>query len=127
MKLDSRTGEAETGVGTVLMVGVGMSALLLLTIVILFAQASVAASRAATAADLSALAAADAARGLRDGVPCEVASEVAGRHGARLTACLLQGEAEHIVQVATAVESTPILPPAEGRARAGPPSEPAGR
>lgn len=111
----------EEGAGTTLMAGVAMAALLLLSVVVLFAQASVAASRAATAADLSALAAADAARGLRDGEPCVLAAEVALRHGARLTGCISEGDAGHIVRVATEVDSVPALPPASGQARAGPP------
>lgn len=116
-----RSGRSEAGAGTALMAGVGVSALLLLMIVVLLAQASVAASRAATAADLSALAAADAARGLRDGSPCEVAANVARQHGALLTGCVIQGRAGDIVEVGTQVESVPVLPPAEGRAKAGPP------
>ncbi|KRF08231.1 hypothetical protein ASH00_00385 [Arthrobacter sp. Soil782] len=112
----------ETGSGTVLMTGVALAALLLLSVVVLFAQASVAASRAATAADLSALAGADAARGLRDGSPCAVAAEVASLQGARLTGCVIEGESGHIVRISTEVDSIPALPPASGRARAGPPS-----
>lgn len=113
--------DREAGAGTALMAGIAMAALLLLSVVVLFAQASVAASRAATAADLSALAAADAARGLRDGSPCAVATAVAEHHGARLTGCSVEGESGHIVQVSTEVDSIPALPPASGLARAGPP------
>lgn len=113
----------EAGAGTALMAGIAVAALLLLSVVILFAQASVAASRAATAADLAALAAADAARGLRNGSPCAVAAEVAAQQDAELVDCSIQGTSGHIVQVETAVESVPALPPAVGRARAGPPPE----
>lgn len=113
--------DREGGAGTTLMAGIAMTALLLLSVVVLFAQASVAASRAATAADLSALAAADAARGLRDGSPCVVAAEVALHHDARLTGCSIEGESGHIVKVHTEVDSIPALPSASGRARAGPP------
>lgn len=115
--------DREAGAGTALMAGIAVSALLLLSVVGLFVQASVAASRAATAADLSALAAADAARGLRDGSPCAVAAETALHHDARLTRCSIEGESGHIVQVHTEVDSIPALPPASGRARAGPPPE----
>lgn len=114
--------DKESGAGTALMTGVALAALLLLSVVVLFAQASVAASRAATAADLSALAGADAARGLRDGSPCAVAAEVASLQDARLTGCSIEGESGHIVQVSTEVDSMPALPPATGQARAGPPS-----
>ena len=112
----------EAGSGTVLMTGVALAALLLLSVVVLFAQASVAGSRAATAANLSALAGADAARGLRDGNPCAVAAEVASLQDARLTGCVIEGESGHIVRISTEVDSIPALPPASGRARAGPPS-----
>lgn len=120
------TSGRESGAGTALMAGIAMAALLLLSVVVLFAQASVSASRAATAADLSALAAADAARGLRDGNPCAVATEVAAHHGARLTACSIEGVSGHIVRVRTEVDSVPALPAAAGQARAGPPTAGAG-
>lgn len=50
-------------------------------------QAFVAHSTAQAAADLAALAAADAARGLATGDPCESAKEVAERNGATLRDC----------------------------------------
>ncbi|WP_309072045.1 Rv3654c family TadE-like protein [Arthrobacter sp.] len=111
----------ESGAGTTLMAGVALAALLLLAGIVLFVQGSVAASRAATAADLSALAAADAARGLRDGSPCMVAATVASHHGSRLTGCSLEGPSGHIVRVQTELDVSPVLPPATGQARAGPP------
>ena len=112
---------SESGAGTTLMTGIALAVLLLLGMVALFAQAAVAASRAATAADLSALAAADAARGLRDGSPCVVAAAVASHHATRLTGCVIGGASGHIVRVHTEVGFSPVLPPATGRARAGPP------
>jgi secretion/DNA translocation related TadE-like protein len=50
-------------------------------------QAFVAHSRAQSAADLAALAAADAVRGLATGEPCETAKEVAKRNGGHLKDC----------------------------------------
>lgn len=72
-------------------------------------------SRAATAADLAALAGADsmAAGG---GEPCAIAAEAASRNGAQLLQCELR-EWDLLVQVQ--VEASP-LPPATARARAGP-------
>lgn len=103
------------------MAGVALAALLLLAGVVLLAQVSVAASRAATAADLSALAAADAARGLRDGSPCAVAAAFVAHHEVRMTECAVEGPSGHIVRVHTELHVSPVLPPATGRARAGPP------
>ncbi len=104
-----------------MMAGLGMVMLLLIAAALLLMQASVAASRASTAADLSALAAADAARGLKDGDPCEVAAATAARHEVQLVDCIRTGPQGHIVEVHTSLESAPVLPAATGRARAGPP------
>lgn len=81
--------------------------------------------RAATAADLAALAGADAARGLSSGQPCTVAAAVAGRNGASLAGCALPSELSGTVDVRVAI---PIEGPfaflgsAEGLSRAGPPA-----
>lgn len=72
-------------------------------------------SRAATAADLAALAGADALAAAH-GPPCEVAAEAADRNGAVLTAC---EQRDWDVLVTVQVDSAP-LPPASARARAGP-------
>lgn len=113
-------GGADQGSGTVLVLGAGLVVLILSVAVLLMLQAGVAANRAATAADLSALAAADTLRGLRTGDPCTVAAEVATRNGAELASCTPES-ADQSVQVATEV-AVPLLPlPATGQARAGPP------
>lgn len=102
------------------MLGAVLLLLILCGAVLLLLQTTVAASRAATAADLAALAAADTVRELRTGDPCSVAGEVAVRNGAALTACLVSA-GDRSVQVETEV-SVPLLPfPATGLARAGPP------
>lgn len=81
--------------------------------------------RAATAADLAALAGADAARGLTSGQPCSVAADVAGRNGASLAGCALTSDLSGTVDVRVTI---PIEGPfaflgsAEGLSRAGPPS-----
>lgn len=72
-------------------------------------------SRAATAADLAALAGADALAAA-SGAPCEIAAEAAVRNDAVLISC---EQREWDVLVTVQVESAP-LPPASSQARAGP-------
>lgn len=114
-------GEAgEEGAGTVLAAALALALLLLTVLVLWLGQAAVSAGKAATAADLTALAAADAHRGLSTGVPCQVAAEVAARHNATLLDCKLLGGGS--VQVQVAIQTS--LPwPAQGQARAGPPPD----
>lgn len=110
----------EQGSGTVLAAGVAMAMLLLTVMVLGLGKATTAAARAATAADLSALAAADVHRGLAGGEACQVAAEVAAIHGALLVECIASGDLS--VQVTVTVETA--LPwPAEGRSRAGRPPD----
>lgn len=112
----------EGGAGTVVAAGLAMAMLLLLTGVLWLGQAAAAAGKAATAADLAALAAADVARGLTPGDPCQVAADLAIRLGASLTSCQVQGAQADTVQVEVIVRSG--LPwAAHGLARAGPPPE----
>lgn len=103
------------------MVGFALALLILVAGVVLLMQGAVSASRAATAADLSVLAAADAARGLREGEPCVLALEVAEKQGARLETCAAEGSTGDIYVVTTTVTAGGLLPPATGAARAGPP------
>ncbi|MEO6531817.1 MAG: Rv3654c family TadE-like protein [Specibacter sp.] len=110
----------EEGAGTVLAAALAMALLLLTVLVLGVGQAAVAAGKAATAADLAALAAADAYRGISTGVPCLVAADVAAVHGATLLECRLLGSGS--VQVKVAFQTS--LPwPAHGQARAGPPPD----
>lgn len=85
----------------------------------MLAQAAAMAHLAASAADLAALAGADAARGLRAGDPCVVASETVARHGASLLACTVSGG--EIVEVHAELLRGTVFGPATGRSRAGPP------
>ena len=64
------TENPEEGSGTVLAVGIIAALLILATVIIGFAGVSMANRRAAQAADLAALAAADALRGITPGDPC---------------------------------------------------------
>lgn len=111
----------EEGSGTVLALAI-IAALLVLTVVIVGLIGVVSANRrASAAADLSALAAADAYRGLTEGDPCTVAAELAERHGAHLESCTFPDRPETVeVMVAVPVAGPMgVLGPARVRARAG--------
>ena len=113
--------QPEEGSGTVLALTI-IAALLVLTVVIAGLIGVVSANRrASAAADLSALAAADAYRGLTEGDPCAVAADLAERHGAHLESCTFPDRPE-TVEVTVAVPVTGpmgMLGPARVRARAG--------
>ena len=112
---------SEEGSGTVLALTI-IAALLVLTVVIAGLIGVVSANRrASAAADLSALAAADAYRGLTEGDPCAVATELAERHGAHLESCTFPDRPETVeVTVAVPVAGPMgVLGPARVRARAG--------
>ena len=96
-----------------------MVVLLATAMMLLLAQSAVLASRAATAADLAALAGADALRGITDGEPCTVAAEVAARHGATIIGCV-EGPGQ-ILEVQTELQDRSVYGAATGNARAGPP------
>ncbi|WP_314658742.1 Rv3654c family TadE-like protein [uncultured Rothia sp.] len=111
----------EEGSGTVLALTI-IAALLVVTVVIAGLIGVVSANRrASAAADLSALAAADAYRGLTEGDPCAVAAVLAERHGAHLESCTFPDRAETVeVTVAVPVAGPMgLLGPARVRARAG--------
>jgi secretion/DNA translocation related TadE-like protein len=109
----------ERGAGTVLALGLGMLVIAAAVLTLLLAQSAAMAFRAAAAADLAALAAADAVRGITPGEPCAVAAAVARRNGARILSCL-EGPGS-TVQVRTELETRTPLGGATGLARAGPP------
>ena len=112
---------SEEGSGTVLALTI-IAALLVLTVVIAGLIGVVSANRrASAAADLSALAAADAYRGLTEGDPCAVAADLAERHGAQLESCTFPDRPETVeVTVAVPVAGPMrMLGPAKVRARAG--------
>ncbi|AJT43067.1 hypothetical protein UM93_11240 [Psychromicrobium lacuslunae] len=119
----------QRGSGTVLAIGLGIAAMVLICALSLLSQAVSGYQRAASAADLAALAAADAARGLSPGEPCQVADSVASRHGAVLNFCEVQGPMFDTVRVSASVQfSAPLsvfYQQVTVQARAGPPSQPA--
>lgn len=106
----------DRGAGTVVVVGMLASAVLVVTSAHALAATLVAHARAASAADAAALAAADTASGREPGTPCDNAARIAALHGAALTACLLDG------LVATVAAEVPApLVVVSARATAGPP------
>lgn len=115
------SGQREQGSSTVLVAGVAIAAIMLLIGISWLAQAALAGQRTRTAADLAALAAADAARGLSSGDPCGLAGRIAAEHGVELVSCRVLGQRQEIVEVYTALRLPGILGEATGRARAGPP------
>ncbi len=120
-KTASENQYPEAGSGTVLALAI-IAALLVVTVVIAGLIGVVSANRrASAAADLSALAAADAYRGLTEGDPCAVAAELAERHGAHLESCTFPDRPETVeVTVAVPVAGPmSMLGPARVRARAG--------
>ncbi|MDR2256727.1 MAG: hypothetical protein LBE25_12120 [Arthrobacter sp.] len=127
----SGTRWGEQGSATALALGLLAAAGAGIVAVLLWTSAGLEQSRAAGAAELAALAASDAARGLGTvGEPCAAAAQVAARNGARLLSCrttsalsAAQG-ASAIVSVAS--ERAPgwgvfPLPPARAEAVAGAP------
>ena len=120
-KTASENQRPEEGSGTVLALAI-IAALLVLTVVIAGLIGVVSANRrASAAADLSALAAADAYRGLTEGDPCAVAADLAERHGAHLESCTFPDRPETVEVTVAVPVAGPMgaLGPARVRARAG--------
>lgn len=113
--------QSEEGSGTVLALTI-IAVLLVVTVVIAGLIGVVSANRkASAAADLSALAAADAYRGLTEGDPCAVAADLAERHGAHLESCTFPDRPETVEVTVAVPVAGPMgaLGPARVRARAG--------
>ena len=121
LKTASENRRPEDGSGTVLALTI-IAVLLVLTVVIAGLIGVVSANRrASAAADLSALAAADAYRGLTEGDPCAVAADLAERHGAHLESCMFPDRPETVEVTVAVPVAGPLgmLGPARVRARAG--------
>lgn len=128
MKIPRLRG-AQDGNGTVLMLGIICVGFVAFAMVLMLTAAGHAAAQAASAADLAALAGADAARELIPGDPCAVADSVAKANKGTITACKRMGERGEIVQVSVSIPVSMVgwIPPlsvATGTARAGPPPQP---
>ena len=106
---------ADRGAGTVLAIAVVMAVVLIGLAGISLAAGLSARQHVIGAADLAALAAADAASGAIGGLPCEVAATVALGNGSRLTGC----EAAGLV-VSVTVSGSFAGIPIEATSRAGP-------
>ena len=120
-KASSKNQRPEEGSGTVLALTI-IAALLVVTVVIAGLIGVVSANRrASAAADLSALAAADAYRGLTEGDPCAVAVDLAARHGAHLESCTFPNRPETVEVTVSVPVAGPmgILGSARVRACAG--------
>lgn len=118
--------DPDAGSGTVHGVTLAVMLCFLLIAVLLVAQAAILTHRAAKAADLAALAAADVARGLSPGVPCDMAARVATENGAQLEECSLVAPENTTVDVIAVValpQPLTALGPATGLTRAGPPPD----
>ncbi|UVI37030.1 Rv3654c family TadE-like protein [Brevibacterium spongiae] len=103
---------------TNIVVGLCSIVLILVTAIGGLSQAFVAHSQAQNAADLAALAAADAVRGLATGEPCEIAKEVAERNGGDLSDCVAS-LSEQSAYVAVDVDIPGPLPKVREKAVAG--------
>lgn len=112
---------ADEGAGTMLGVMLITVVAVMIVIVTGAGRISVARSRAATAADLSALSAANAL--WEGGDPCAVAAEVAEGHDATLRSCETGGDTGEDVTVQVGLDvGMPFLPEMVQSARAGPTS-----
>ncbi|WP_375385596.1 helicase [uncultured Microbacterium sp.] len=102
--------------GTMLAVGVVVCSATLAVGLVTAGAAAVFSQRLAGVADAAALAAADAASGAVQGVPCDRAAEIAAAGGAAMRSCELDGL---IATIVVAAEFARL--PAVAAARAGPP------
>lgn len=113
-----RDAECERGSGTVLVVAAIMVIVTALLVVATLGSGYRARHQAATAADLAALAAADALLA-SDRDPCATAERVSRANGARMQECVVNGwEVEVVAEAAAAIPSRWMARPAR-RARAG--------
>ena len=116
----------DLGAGTVLGLILALVAVFLIVAALGVGQAAILTHRAENAADLSALAAADTARGLRIGDPCEVAAELAQLNGAEITECAVVGPEATTVDVEVGIDlpaALSVFGQARGRSRAGAPED----
>ncbi|MEA5453795.1 Rv3654c family TadE-like protein [Sinomonas sp. JGH33] len=112
--------DRERGAGTILALGLVLVVLVVCGAAVLVSQGLAAAARSARVADLAALAAADAERGLVPGGTCPRAIAVARLNGAALVSCEVESPGR-IVRVIVTIPAPAGLGVAEGRARAGSP------
>jgi secretion/DNA translocation related TadE-like protein len=108
--------ERERGSATVWLLGAMLACCAICAIWITVAQAGVSRQRAEIAADLAALAGAQAAS-TGESSPCAAAADIALRNGGRLASCTVSGDGLVDFSVAVTVEvSSPMTARAEARA-----------
>lgn len=112
--------ERDRGAGTVLALALALVVVLSCVAGALVVEGFAAAAKAARAADLAALMAADVERGLRPGQACAAAETVARLNGAALVSCEIESPGER-VRVSAGVPMSSGWGSAERRARAGRP------
>lgn len=105
-----RRWRSDRGSSTILAVSLGAAALSLVTGLGLASQAFLAHAQADGTADLAAIAAADAMRGITPGDPCEIAQQTADHGGAKVIECITRADLG-VAKVVTEVD----LPPPLGR------------
>src|SRR5262245_41304465 len=114
--LRSRTDER--GSATLLMMAAGLLVLVCGMAVVLWSAVSTAQHRAAAAADLAALSGAQAIQS--NGDPCATARRIAGKQGASLEACAVNGQEVLVVAGVRAELGSLGRPVVRSTARAGP-------
>jgi len=114
----------ERGSGTLIMLAVAMLLLSVGLVAVLWAAVSTAQHRAAAAADLVALSAAQAVRAGDD--PCAAARRIAALQAAELSDCRLEGEVVSVVTGVRAELGSLGRPLVTVAARAGPVGQPSG-
>lgn len=120
------TDAPDHGGGTVFGLTIILVSIFLLGVVLLVGQAAILKHRAGNTADLAALAAADTARGLVPGDPCEAARQVAQENSADVLECTLVEPEMTTVDVTVGIDLPGVLAPlgqAENTSRAGPPED----
>ena len=114
----NRASHAERGSAAAAMVMAIAAAIVAITLIAGFAGAAQARANAHGAADLAALSAADARRGLIAGSPCRIATTVAEVNGASLTGCTITGDDAEVTVRVEFLGALGVV----ARSRAGPPS-----
>ncbi|WP_169332126.1 Rv3654c family TadE-like protein [Acaricomes phytoseiuli] len=115
----------ESGATTVLVAVIAAFCILSFTLIAAWFTAAQAQKNASNAADLGALAAADAARGLSAGEPCRVSEALVQRHGAQQESCAIEATGDTVKVTVTMALPGMLQPlgPARAQARAGLPPD----
>ena len=118
-----RGHDRDLGSATVLVLGLAAAVWVAGLAVLLLAQVANARARAATAADLAALA---GASHVVTGDSCRAAARVAAAQSAALASCRVDGWTVQVTARVSLRGALRLFPPAQARARAGPSALPTG-